>query len=106
MFRLLKKQDNGQPVGKIYCVYNGYDRALAASTTVGQNWVTRMGTVGVGTYDHWWWGWADDVNLLHPEIRHHTENFNGGKRLGYTSFSAHSYQWEDFMINFYKSKLG
>lgn len=55
LFRLLK-QENGKPVGKIYCAYNGYDYALAASTSVGGNWVTRMGTVGVGTYDHWWWG--------------------------------------------------
>lgn len=46
MFRLLK-QKNGQPVGKIYCAHNGYDRALAASTSVGLNWVTPMGTVGV-----------------------------------------------------------
>ena len=92
-------------MGKIYCAYNGYDRALAASTSVGGNWVTRMGTVGVGTYDHWWWGWADDANLLHPEIRGYTENFNAGKRLSYLGFSAHGYQWEKFMIDYYKSKL-
>lgn len=105
IFRLLK-QKNGQPVGKIYCAYNGWDYALEQSTGVGGNWVTRMGTVGVGTYDSWWYGWGNDVNLLHPEIRGHTENYDAGAKLnGWGDFKAHSYQWMDFMISYYKSKL-
>lgn len=105
IFRLLK-QKNCQPVGKIYCVYNGWDYALEQSTGVGGNWVTRMGSVGVGTYDKWVGGWGNNEKLLHPEIRGHTENYDAGAKLnGWGDFKAHSYHWMDFMIDFYKSKL-
>lgn len=105
ILRLLK-QKNGQPLGKIYVVYNGQDYALEQSSYTGLNWVTRMGTVGVGTYDSWGYGWSDNVNLLHPEIRGHTENYDAGTELRWTAnFKAHSYQWMDFMLSFYKSKL-
>lgn len=78
-------------MGKIYCAYNGYDYAL--TTSKGANLVTRMGAVGVGTYDLLPYGaaswWVEDEEILHPDIRGHTENFNAGAKIDWGNTTAH-----------------
>lgn len=107
IFRMLSTDAEGNPKGKIYCLYNGYDYALGASSYFGFNWHNRLGQVGIGAYDSWipsYWAF-DEKRLLHPDIYGHTENFNARKHLTFWQGKSHSYQWMEFAINFYKSKI-
>jgi len=81
IFRMLSKHTEGpnagKPKGKIYCLYNNYDFALARSPWAGMNWVNRLGRVGIGSYDSWWRpGFIkfDEKRLVHPMLYGYTEN--------------------------------
>ena len=102
ILKMLSTNTDGKPKGKIHCLYNGYDYALQASNIA--NWKERMGAVGIGSYDHWGWGWTfDEAKLLHPDIVGHAVNYNAGKQLGWLEYKAHGYQFNQFAIDYYKS---
>mmetsp|Transcript_1088 Transcript_1088/g.1170 ORF Transcript_1088/g.1170 Transcript_1088/m.1170 type:complete len:363 (-) Transcript_1088:238-1326(-) len=104
IFGMLTKKSNGQPKGKIYCLYNGSDYALGAST--GVNWVNRLGQVGIGFYDSIGPGWTfDPKRLLHPDIYGHTANFDVYPKLPVERYKSHSYQWDGFSIDYYREKI-
>jgi hypothetical protein len=106
IFRMLNTDAEGNPKGKIYCLYNGYDYALGCSSYVGCNWLNRLGQVGIGAYDSWIpCKWRFNERLIHPDIIGHTENFNVSPHLPCCCGKAHGYQWMKFAIDFYKSKI-
>ena len=103
---MLTKDANGQEKGKIYALYNWYDYALVASTTVGGNWLNRVGQAGIGSYDKMGYGWEfDEERVLHPDIYGHTESFNVNPKLQWNDKVAHGYHWYDFVIEYYKEKI-
>jgi len=105
IFKMLNKG------GKIHVLTNWDDGPLEISTNLGGNWLNRLGQAGMGTYDWWWYGWKDDRNLVHPEIRDHYLNLDAGKILQKKGPEGdadkhdkddHGYTWYIFAINYYK----
>ena len=103
---MLKKDANGEPIGKICVVYNAADRALSASASWMQSFEDRLGRV-VHEYE---------PQYVHEKFRKYIESFNYIKFLQADDAKFylmgikipepwHSYQFEWNALQYYKSKL-
>ena len=102
---MLQRTNTGAPKGKIYYLHYLDDSALFWSSQL--NWENRVGQRGIGKYK-WTWNqsWYEDKDLVRDEIRNHYENYDVTPFVGEMCDQAykHSYQFDDFSINFYNSK--
>ena len=99
MFRMLKVDESGKPIGKIYVLHYRWDKALMASSTPFVNNETRIGSVG---------HMKDGANKVRADMRDYIEDYDMYSYIswcdGDSNALKHSYQLEPAAIEFYFSK--
>jgi hypothetical protein len=85
---------NGTFKGKLYAIFNYWDYALNISDSVAVNNIYRLGQYGI------------EKDKLPSAINgNHIENFNARQRLSWGNQSAHSYQFESFLLDLFWQKM-
>lgn len=85
--------------GKVHVCYNGADYALNGAAYIPSTFFTRLGTVGSNQKKNWFGFYKVDNSLVHDECKNCVTNFDAGSKF----FSpAHSYQFNDFMVEYYQ----
>mmetsp|Transcript_36803 Transcript_36803/g.42341 ORF Transcript_36803/g.42341 Transcript_36803/m.42341 type:complete len:335 (+) Transcript_36803:44-1048(+) len=92
IYRMLEQ--DGKFKGKLYPIFNYWDYALNISDSVAVNNIYRLGQYGI------------EKDKLPSSINgNHIENFNARERLSWGNQSAHSYQFESFLLDLYWQKM-
>jgi len=91
IYSMLAEDSHGKPKGKVFVCHSNRDRALIGSSTFAMNYFNRLGRDGV----------IEDK--LVEKFKQYVVNFDCvGKKC--EDSKLHSYQFEEWAINFYESK--
>mmetsp|Transcript_9155 Transcript_9155/g.10693 ORF Transcript_9155/g.10693 Transcript_9155/m.10693 type:complete len:355 (+) Transcript_9155:65-1129(+) len=105
IFNMLKKGDNDKPIGKIYVLHSKSDNMLRLSGLV-VNSQARLGLLGVKQRKTGFFRYADDDELVVDEYRNYIDNKDcrDFPMEDNFLFKNHSYQFENWAIDFYEEK--
>jgi len=100
MFKTLKVDESGKPIGKIYVVHYKWDKAMVASATPLMNGETRL-----GAYGHK----KDGDDKVRADMKDYIEDYDMYPNIlwcgGDDDQKKHSYEFEPATVEFYMSKV-
>mmetsp|Transcript_16948 Transcript_16948/g.23921 ORF Transcript_16948/g.23921 Transcript_16948/m.23921 type:complete len:345 (+) Transcript_16948:35-1069(+) len=99
-FKMLKVDESGKPIGKIYVVHYKWDKAMVASATPLMNGETRL-----GAYGHK----KDGDDKVRADMKDYIEDYDMYPNIlwcgGDDDQKKHSYEFEPATVEFYMSKV-
>ena len=99
-FKMLKVDESGKPIGKIYVVHYKWDKAMLASATPFMNGETRIGAKGHK---------KNGQGKVRADMKDYIEDYdmysNIKWRGGDDDQKKHSYQFEAAAVKFYMSTV-
>ena len=100
-FKMLKVDESGRPIGKIYVLHYRWDKAMVASSTIFMNNEQRIGGAGHK---------KDGQDKVRADMKDYIEDYDVYSEISCCCCGSdidcfkHEYEFEPFAIEFYFSK--
>ena len=99
---MLAKGSDGKPKGKVYVIWNKYDKALASSYIFNRE--SRLGKKGPGCVNGWLFSYYDKGDeVIHDDFKEHIDDVDtSDKKMENDKALSHSYQLDSWCVQIYE----
>lgn len=88
--------------GKVHVIYNKDDIALTGGSWNPSTFFSRLGSLGFNKSRNRFGSWVEDNNVVDSEVKDCLTSFDAGAKLSWWNKMSHSYQFEDFCVQYYQ----